>query len=367
MGCYIADALKENTKLSYIELQEQEKLLTLKGARAMGVVYDGHILVDLKPDEWDIELDGNTIVKVGEKCQAKNIKKGYKVCVINGRRMFPRPLRKKETKKEEKDDEKKKRLKEDEDRKKRRLDRAQVKINGTVKKCQQQQQQVEADKDKPMRCVFYKDTTTNKVLKYVRLNVDIIEDKELISNATFRNFDMNQLKLVRRSYTGTIQILEQNKDGIITRYEPCRMTDVDCTIIADMMKCNTGLRQIYLNHNKIGNTGVAHLMEALKTNRSLRRLDIINVDLDDAGAAIVAKALLQNSTLKELAAGENDMITQKGFDCLVNGHKCDLVPQDKLDELDYALFFQQKWHTVTAPKHLLPFIKWLGRTKGIAY
>jgi len=127
------------------------------------------------------------------------------------------------------------------------------------------------------------------------------------------------------------------------------------------------LTTLSISDNKIGNTGVAHLMEALKTNRSLRRLDIINVDLDDAGAAIVAKALLQNSTLKELAAGENDMITQKGFDCLVNGHKCDLVPQDKLDELDYALFFQQKWHTVTAPKHLLPFIKWLGRTKGIAY
>merc|ERR1711974_360234 len=169
----------------------------------------------------------------------------------------------------------------------------------------------------------------------------------------------------------------------------------DATIIAYMMKCNTGVRQMFLNQNqitavgaeaiskaleismvlttlslsdnRIGDKGVSHLIEALKNNKSLVRLDIINVDLTDHGAFCIGKGLEKNSTLKELAAGENDDITQKGFDYLVNGHKCSLVSEEVAEELDYSLFFQQRWHTITPPRHLVPFIAWLSKTKGISY
>merc|ERR1712130_471204 len=386
----LAKALHENTKLNHLELQEQDTAIGLEGAVAMGEVFAGHVLIEIPHDKWNIQIAGNVVADVGELDEAYkkyNIKKGWEICGINGTRVFPRPLRQREIKKDEDATAKDEREKEDEERIARRLKRAEVKIKKKVALAKKN--------GKKMKVVFYKETCTNKALKYVRLNVDIIEDRELISDATFRTMDMNQLKLVRRSLTGKTQILQKDKNGLITEMEPCKLGDVDATIISNMMKCNTGVRQMFLNQNKIthvgakaisealemsmvlttlslsdnriSDEGISHIVEALKNNKSLVRLDIINIGLTDYGATRIGQGLKLNSTLKELAAGENDEITQRGFDSLVEAHKCDNVPEDLLEELDYSLFFQQRWHTIVPPRHLIPFINWLGKTKGISY
>lgn len=73
-------------------------------------------------------------------------------------------------------------------------------------------------------------------------------------------------------------------------------------VIAESLKSNQSLTELYLERNKIGasDLGAAAIGEALKINQSLTRLDLHDNQIGDEGAAAIAESLKSNQTLRKL-------------------------------------------------------------------
>ncbi|KJE90667.1 hypothetical protein CAOG_01938 [Capsaspora owczarzaki ATCC 30864] len=76
--------------------------------------------------------------------------------------------------------------------------------------------------------------------------------------------------------------------------------DAGARAIAEALKVNKSLIILHLPENQIGDAGVRALAEALKVNTTLKRLALQNNQIGDAGAQALAEALTVNTTLTEL-------------------------------------------------------------------
>ena len=85
--------------------------------------------------------------------------------------------------------------------------------------------------------------------------------------------------------------------------------------LAAILKINSGLRELNLEDNLIGDNGAACLSEALKVNNSLTKLDLSLNKIGDNGATCLSEALKVNNCLTELNLRYNG-IGEKAKTCL---------------------------------------------------
>jgi len=84
------------------------------------------------------------------------------------------------------------------------------------------------------------------------------------------------------------------------------MTAHDATAVAEILKSNTSVTKVNLNGNKeIGDEGAKALAEALKVNTTLKELYLYGCGIGDGGAAALAEALRSNTSLTELGLSGN--------------------------------------------------------------
>ena len=76
-----------------------------------------------------------------------------------------------------------------------------------------------------------------------------------------------------------------NNDGI---------GDRGATAVAEALKGNTVLTELYMGGNMIGDTGAAAIADALKGNSALKELYLFNNRIGDSGATSIAEALKHN-------------------------------------------------------------------------
>jgi len=76
--------------------------------------------------------------------------------------------------------------------------------------------------------------------------------------------------------------------------------DAGAAALAEALKANTMLTALYLDSNSIGDAGAAALAEALKANKTLTALYLSSNSIGDAGAAALAEALKANTMLTAL-------------------------------------------------------------------
>ncbi|KAF9405385.1 hypothetical protein BGZ94_003571 [Podila epigama] len=88
--------------------------------------------------------------------------------------------------------------------------------------------------------------------------------------------------------------------------------------LAEALKINGTLINLYLQNNSIGDNGSLALSQALKTNSSLTTLDLWGNSIGDNGAQALAEALKRNSTLTTLYL-QNNSIGDNGAQALCQG------------------------------------------------
>uniref|UniRef100_A0A3B1IU98 NACHT LRR and PYD domain-containing protein n=1 Tax=Astyanax mexicanus TaxID=7994 RepID=A0A3B1IU98_ASTMX len=92
--------------------------------------------------------------------------------------------------------------------------------------------------------------------------------------------------------------------------EYCSITEEGCAALVSALKLNPShLRELYLNHNKPGDSGVKLLSDLLKDPHfKLEKLKLWRCDLSDNNCATLASALSSNSSsLRELNLGFNKL------------------------------------------------------------
>jgi Ran GTPase-activating protein (RanGAP) involved in mRNA processing and transport len=78
-------------------------------------------------------------------------------------------------------------------------------------------------------------------------------------------------------------------------------------IIANMIKMNSNIREIYLNSNNITWKGGLAIIEALEVNQSLSILNLDDNKLGDAGAVALSKMISTNKTLTKVFLARNNI------------------------------------------------------------
>ena len=78
-------------------------------------------------------------------------------------------------------------------------------------------------------------------------------------------------------------------------------------VIAEALKVNVNLKEIYLPENVIGDEGAKHVAELLKVNSSLKTIYLVNNQIGDQGAKYLLDSLYYNNTLTFFPISENKM------------------------------------------------------------
>ena len=68
--------------------------------------------------------------------------------------------------------------------------------------------------------------------------------------------------------------------------------------IAEALKVNTSLKEVWLSLNNIGDEGAKAIAEALKVNTSLKVVSLPNNKIGDEGAKAIAEARKENPSIK---------------------------------------------------------------------
>ena len=80
------------------------------------------------------------------------------------------------------------------------------------------------------------------------------------------------------------------------------LTAHDATVVAEILKSNTSVKSVDLHSNpKIGDEGAKALAEALKVNATVKELYLTDCGIGDDGAAALAEALRSNTSLTTLS------------------------------------------------------------------
>jgi Ran GTPase-activating protein (RanGAP) involved in mRNA processing and transport len=91
-------------------------------------------------------------------------------------------------------------------------------------------------------------------------------------------------------------------DDTVTFVSFCNaaLRDVDAEKLAEALKVNTAVTELYLQGNNMGAAGCAALAEALKVNTAVIYVDLDQNNIGDAGCAALAEALKVNTAVKDL-------------------------------------------------------------------
>lgn len=98
------------------------------------------------------------------------------------------------------------------------------------------------------------------------------------------------------------------------------LTEKQVLLLAEALKTNSTLTQLYLGSNQIGATGGGAIAESLKINSTLTLLFFHNNQIGDAGAASLAEGTKANKTLQYLHLQQN-YISDQGLELLKSNWK----------------------------------------------
>ena len=125
-------------------------------------------------------------------------------------------------------------------------------------------------------------------------------------NATITEAIKKAAAVIAKQYSAsTIDLSDNNSDKGLTAH--------DAAAVAEILKSNTTVTEVYLGGNKsIGDEGAKALAEALKVNTTVKELDLRMCGIGDDGAAALAEALRSNTSLTQLNLQFNDGIGEQG-------------------------------------------------------
>ncbi|UJR14238.1 hypothetical protein I4U23_001228 [Adineta vaga] len=131
-----------------------------------------------------------------------------------------------------------------------------------------------------------------------------------LSRRRYRNDDFNTVI--------TEFIINKKSLGIVLR-ESKLTADGARSLSKILMHDDNTLERLYLTENKIGDTGVEYIADALSHNKNntLKCLCLASNDITDKGAIYLAKMLETNTTLTDLLLGRN-AIRDEGFQRLLD-------------------------------------------------
>ncbi|XP_048015972.1 uncharacterized protein LOC125248296 [Megalobrama amblycephala] len=144
----------------------------------------------------------------------------------------------------------------------------------------------------------------------------------LTSEQAMRHFNLNSLFGATDDHDASVTLKAQNTaDEVLQKLLPvvtatrsatlskCGVTDEGCAALASALRSNPShLRELFLNVNKSGDSGVKLLSVVLDPHCKLDKLGLSNCDVTDEGCAALASALKSNpSQLRELNLSYNNL------------------------------------------------------------
>ncbi len=96
------------------------------------------------------------------------------------------------------------------------------------------------------------------------------------------------------------EVLKENSSLTELYLSLCNVGDQSATGLAEALQINTSLTELDLSHNNIGAHGATGLAAALQKNKSLTKLYLSDNNIGDQGATGLARALQENKSLTEL-------------------------------------------------------------------
>ena len=105
---------------------------------------------------------------------------------------------------------------------------------------------------------------------------------------------------------------------LIARYVPeIRIGDAGAIVLAGILKHNTTLKQLELQHSDLTDVGAIALAEAIKHNTTLKFLNLSGNNFHDEGIITLAEAIKHNTTI-ELVVLEDIVFSEKSSKALAN-------------------------------------------------
>jgi Ran GTPase-activating protein (RanGAP) involved in mRNA processing and transport len=120
--------------------------------------------------------------------------------------------------------------------------------------------------------------------------------------------------------------------------------------IADVIKQNNTLEEIFLSRNNVGDEGAKWIADAIKENSMLRAISLCGNNIGDEGVKWIAKGLEMNRRLCFIDMAENYAIGEKKFylefmryvGLACNGFECIAQALEKNKSLE-TLILNEKW------------------------
>ena len=147
-------------------------------------------------------------------------------------------------------------------------------------------------------------------LKISILHLSWACDIVLLAEALKKNSTLTELYLYDNAIgdqgaTGLAEALKVNSTLTVLESHLNEIGDQGATSLAEALKRNSSLTKLDLSFNGIGDQGATGLAEALKVNSTLTELHLSGNVIGDQGATGLAEALKVNSTLTELYLYDN--------------------------------------------------------------
>ena len=124
-------------------------------------------------------------------------------------------------------------------------------------------------------------------------------------NSTLTELYLDGNGIGDQGVTGLAEALKVNFTLIVLYLRDNAIGAQGATNLAEALKVNSTLTKLHLNDNDIGDQGATSLADALKVNPTLTELTLERSAIGDQGATNLAEALLVNSTLTELHLNGN--------------------------------------------------------------
>ena len=117
-----------------------------------------------------------------------------------------------------------------------------------------------------------------------------------------------------------LEILKDQRegDGLTIRF--LTIDDLSANAIAEELKVNNKITNIFLTENTISDIGINHIASALKFNTSINVINISGNNISDVGANSIAEALIVNNTIKTIILS-NNYIGDKGTKAIAEALK----------------------------------------------
>jgi hypothetical protein len=97
----------------------------------------------------------------------------------------------------------------------------------------------------------------------------------------------------------------------------CEMDSTQVEEIAQMLRSNTSIKELYLNHSPIGDEGSILLADALSNHITVTNLYLCGIGIGDGGAIALAGLLKKNATIQAVNLLANPAVTYKGRQALL--------------------------------------------------